>query len=214
MDRTLKERLIGAAVLVALGVWLIPWVLDGPDQVASDDADADILALPAPDGAAEPRRTQTVELDVTRPESAGPVPGASGSAVEDEAEPIESVARTDEAGEDAGPARGNEAPAAQPLPAVPVASEREVPKGAQRADGPGATGWWVQLGSFGDEANARRLSSRVSGYGYEPRISNFMASGRLMYRVRVGPLPTRVRAETTASSLSAHGFVAQLIPPE
>ena len=31
MDAHLKERLIGAVVLVVLGVWLIPWVLDGPD---------------------------------------------------------------------------------------------------------------------------------------------------------------------------------------
>ena len=30
MDRSLKERLIGASVLVGLAVWLIPWVLDGP----------------------------------------------------------------------------------------------------------------------------------------------------------------------------------------
>ena len=34
MDQGLKERLIGAAVLVALGVWLIPWVLDGPSRAS------------------------------------------------------------------------------------------------------------------------------------------------------------------------------------
>ena len=32
MDQGLKERLVGAAVLVAIGVWLIPWVLDGPEE--------------------------------------------------------------------------------------------------------------------------------------------------------------------------------------
>src|SRR5690606_40784705 len=29
MDQGLKERLIGAAVLIGLAVWLVPWVLDG-----------------------------------------------------------------------------------------------------------------------------------------------------------------------------------------
>ena len=32
MDRHLKERLIGATVLVVIGVWIIPWLLDGTDQ--------------------------------------------------------------------------------------------------------------------------------------------------------------------------------------
>ena len=45
MDSRLKERLIGAAVLVALGVWLIPWLLDG--SARPRDADMAALELPA-----------------------------------------------------------------------------------------------------------------------------------------------------------------------
>ena len=71
--------------------------------------------------------------------------------------------------------------------------------------------WAIQLGSFGEEENARRLAERVAGYGYAPRISNFRAGGRTMYRVRVGPHGTRAAAEAAASSLTAHGFVAQVV---
>ena len=41
MDQGLKERLVGAAVLVAIAVWLIPWVLDGPEDGADTQASTD-----------------------------------------------------------------------------------------------------------------------------------------------------------------------------
>jgi cell division septation protein DedD len=68
MDQGLKERLIGAAVLVALGVWLIPWLLDG----ASDPVEArkPPLELPVPDAAdaadAE-LKTEVIDLASPRP---------------------------------------------------------------------------------------------------------------------------------------------------
>ena len=32
MNRQLKERIVGATVIVALGIIVIPWLLDGPAQ--------------------------------------------------------------------------------------------------------------------------------------------------------------------------------------
>ena len=63
MDRGLKERLVGAAVLVALGVWLIPWVLDGPAQSSREESET--LQLPAPVDTT-PLRSQTITLDNDR----------------------------------------------------------------------------------------------------------------------------------------------------
>ena len=45
MEQGLKERLVGAAVLVAIAVWLIPWVLDGPD--GGTEAPPSSLQLPS-----------------------------------------------------------------------------------------------------------------------------------------------------------------------
>ena len=71
MDQGLKERLIGAAVLVALGVWLIPWVLDGKkEQVELDGSDA-ALRLPTPEEAL-PVRSQTLSLDEPEPFASEP----------------------------------------------------------------------------------------------------------------------------------------------
>lgn len=61
MDRSLKERLVGASVLVALAVWLVPWVLDGQPP------EAELRATP--ESAAERStavRTRTIRLDDQR----------------------------------------------------------------------------------------------------------------------------------------------------
>src|SRR4029077_16340692 len=65
MDQSLKERLIGAAVLVLLGVWLIPWLLDGRQEQANPGSSTSALRLPAPDGPL-PVRSQTLALDAAK----------------------------------------------------------------------------------------------------------------------------------------------------
>jgi len=219
MDRSVKERLIGAAVLVLLAVWIIPWVLDGPDEPPTGEGDTEEpdLRLPVPgndDTIVDSQRTQTIELDVTRTEKSGPIPGAAGGAADDarqsnpasaNAEAVQSAPRADAAVAVAEPDSGD---------APPRVLDRESERAAASVIDNETAGWWVQVGSFGDEANARRQSRRVNEYGYEPEISDYMASGRTMYRVRVGPIETRASAQAAASALSAHGFVAQLIAPD
>jgi DedD protein len=193
MDRGLKERLIGAAVLVALGVWLIPWVLNGPE--GDGGAEPEKLQLPAPTEST-PLRTQTIHLNEARDPATilpdGPVPAASPVA-----EPAVSAG-----GRDGGPV--SEIPSPAP-PAIPAPAQETV--APERAEGT----WFVQVGSFGDAENARRLASRVSTYGFRAQVSVYAAGGREMHRVRVGPEGTRESAEAVASSLSAHGFVAQVV---
>src|SRR5687768_13911078 len=70
MDQGLKERLVGAAVLVAIAVWLIPWVLDGPEGGAETPASA--LQLPSAEEPM-PMRTQTLKLGDAPEPSAEPV---------------------------------------------------------------------------------------------------------------------------------------------
>ena len=69
----------------------------------------------------------------------------------------------------------------------------------------------MQLGSFGDGDNARKQAERVGTYGYKPAVSTHRSGGRVLYRVRVGSYDKRSQADVTASSLSAHGFVAQVV---
>jgi DedD protein len=77
-----------------------------------------------------------------------------------------------------------------------------------------ATGdWVVQLGSFGEEANARRLAQNAGTFGYKAEVSSYRSNGRTLYRVRVGPQRTRAEADAAASSLRAHGITdARVVP--
>jgi len=200
MDRGLKERLVGAAVLVAIGAWLIPWVLDGPQQLKEPESTS--LELPAPSATEEPpMRTETLVLDRrdSQPVSEAPVTEPSPAIDIPVAEP-ERVAV---------PAP---VPSAAPMPTPdPPARSSSAPARPAATDASSATRWLVQLGAFGDQANAERLAARVATFGYEAEVSAFPSSGRTVYRVRVGPEDTRARAEAIASALSAHGFVAQVV---
>ncbi|HEY8521619.1 MAG TPA: SPOR domain-containing protein [Gammaproteobacteria bacterium] len=248
MDQGLKERLIGAAVLVGLGVWLIPWVLDGsgPEERAAPE-----LELPAQESL--PMRTHTIDLSeprqtpapttaavaperAARTEPAASAPAqtarpqaASAETPESDAPaPAVAAASLQPAPEPAAPAAAEpaaDAAAVSNKPAEPAAvvakAEAEPQKPAadsgpaSAAARPAASGeWMVQLGSFSEEENAKRLAERVRTFGYRPDISNVRTGGRSMYRVRVGPHATRGQAEAAASSLSAHGFVAQVVAAE
>ena len=185
MDRSLKERLIGAAVLVALAFWLIPWALNGPDPTEEADV-RETLELPAAQGSSAPVRTQTVHLDENR------TPAAQ----------IEANVELS-----ANPAVGSSAGEVEPnLPSEP---QRLVE--VENANTSTGEGWIVQLGSFSEEENARRLADRVTTFGFTTRVSTYTASGSTMFRVRVGPELSHDRAMDIASSLSANGFVAQVI---
>jgi DedD protein len=173
MDSRLKERLIGAAVLVALGVWLIPWLLDGAPRPPESAEPA--LELPAAADSA-PMRAQTIRLDP--PAAAEP---STQSTI------------------------GTEARAPVAAPANPGA------EGTLHAGSALSGQWLVQLGSFGDAANAQQLARRVGEFGHDAAVSDVKASGKVMHRVRLGPYATRGEAEAVTSSLSVHGFVAQVV---
>jgi DedD protein len=221
MDQGLKERLIGAAVLVALGVWLIPWVLDGKQEQLEVDASGSGLRLPSPDEPL-PIRTQTLRLDEPIAE-----PSPSDPAAEQEATQVASaVPRGDTPVVSAEAETHTQAPEPEPAKAEAVSAAPKAesavtppkpvtaPTAAPKPPPAAATGkgdWVVQIGSFGDEDNAKRQAQRVNTYGYKPEVSSVRANGRAMYRVRVGPYATRAQADATASSLAAHGFVAQVV---
>ena len=190
MDRGLKERHVGAAVLVAIGAWLIPWVLDGPEQI--DEPAATALDLPVPSAENPPIRTETVMLDRRESPASSPSPAASTAGV---------AVTTAEDSEVTVAAE----PASTPVPA----RKPEAPPVEQAAADENK--WYIQVGAFGDQGNAERQAARVDTFGFDAHVSAFPAGSGVVHRVRIGPQSTRERAEAIASSLSAHGFVAQVV---
>jgi DedD protein len=209
MDQGLKERLVGAAVLVAIAVWLIPWVLDGPDD--GTDAPASSLQLPSAEEPM-PMRTQTLRLG-DAPETANEQATAAApesSAPETTATVAPPPSETESRPEpEAQPTVVAIAPAAE-RPA-PVAAPAPKPSTPPKQEAAAAGDWTVQLGSFGEEANARRLAQRASTFGYKAEVSSYRSGARTLYRVRVGPQATRGAADAAASALRAHGLDARVV---
>ena len=103
--------------------------------------------------------------------------------------------------------------ASPPIPAPATVTKTSVPKASSTATRPAASpapkpsapveatglaGWGVQLGAFGNRANAERLRSRVQVLGYG---TNIIDAGTLT-RVRVSGLADRQAAEAAADSIA------------
>ena len=181
MDRNLVERMIGAGVLVLLLVLLVPALLDGSrdDEVASVD-----VTLPEP-----VLRTETIYLNGTEPPPAVPNQGTAKTQAD-----LPPPAKIQPAG-----AQLDRQPA-------PVAASTSTPTAAS-AESSEATRdqWGVQLGSFSNRENADRMVNDLVEQGFPAHVSVTGSGGRSMYRVRVGPRPSRASAAQLARALAAAG---------
>ena len=219
MEQGLKERLVGATVLIVIAAWLIPWVLDGPEEGA--EAPASSLQLPSAEEPM-PMRTQTLRLGDSSEPSAERTPAAAPTSSTPEATAAQTAPRHAEPPPEPEPQPQPEADTGTEPAVVAVAppAERSAPAAAPvaapatpppKAETVAAGDWTVQLGSFGEEANARRLAQRASTFGYKAEVSSYRSSGRTLYRVRVGPQATRAAADAAASALKAHGLDARVV---
>ncbi len=196
MDRALKERIIGAVVLVIFAVLVVPVFLDGPP--GEGEVVSEPVLLPGQDA----QKTQTVVLNSDRTQ---PVPVVNTPA-ESPAQPavvVETAKPETQPSSEPAPAR--EAPA----PATKAAAEPA--KEAQPAAS--ATGMWaVQLGSFSNKENAEKLAADLRKQGYAAFLSQLDTPGGQLHRVRIGPQKDRESAEAMAARLLKVGHKGQVVP--
>ena len=184
MDPGLKQRLVGAAVLVALAVIFLPMLVQGP---APDSGVSDVpLTMPdAPQGEYETR-----DLPLVTPGNA-PDGGAVGM---DSGQPAASASQ-------ALPLEGSDAAsAAEPLEATPAGAPLPADSGATGGNQmfPAATAggdYAVSFGSFTTTAAADAVvgslrASQLPGYREAAQVD-----GKAVQRVRIGPYATRAEAE-------------------
>jgi len=188
MERALKERIIGAVVLVVFAVLVVPIFLDGPPE--DGEIVTERVLLPGQDD----QKTQTVVLDRDRTE---PVPAANAESVTEE--PVRVIPE---------PARREEP---KKIPTEP----QEEPAKDEVADEPAAstTGMWaVQLGAFSDKEKAENLVAVLREQGYMPFLSQVATNTGTLHRVRIGPQKDRESAESMAARLLKVGHKGQVVP--
>ena len=197
MERALKERIIGAAVLVVFVVLVVPIFLDGPPE--EGEIVTERVLLPGQ----EEQKTQTVVLDRDRTE---PVPTASSPAPQKSEQPVEKPAT-----QQPRPAVVRQ-PEPQPEPETEPAASNP-PPAEKPAPATSTTGMWaVQLGSFSNKENADKLAADLRKQGYSAFIRELQTGAGVMHRVRIGPQKDRESAEAMAARLAKVGHTGKVVP--
>jgi DedD protein len=198
MERRVKERLIGASILVALVVLVVPELLSGPKPNAGP-----VPTLPA--AAPDPIRNVTVDLTTSK--------APTNSEVEPSA-PATAAASAAETPAASGPAPASAAALAPAYPPRTATAHSAPVESAASSPTSNAHGSWsVQLGSFASRANADNLIRQVKGQGFSVFVLAGGSGTSLRYRVRVGPLADRESAERMAAKLKSLGHAGGLVAP-
>ncbi len=184
----LKQRIIGALVLVSLAVIFVPMMFDEPhsERRAStlqipEEPPFPEVEMPEPE-TTEPPDYRVEELDST-------TPSTTPSTVPAEApQPPETADAADPA------------PATDPATAPEPAREEQDPVSAEFT-GSLEGAWVVQLGSFGSDENATRLREKVREKGYSSHLQRVSRGGTQLTRVFSGPFAEKAEAERAKKAL-------------
>ncbi len=234
MDKALKQKLVGAAVLIALAVIFIPMLLDGGKKDEPTTMQIEVPQKPVyeiPNRLApvppQPQVSETLPppADPSGPTSLGAIPSPStlattpptvsvtgvpatgAPAVTATTKPMPSSPPPVETKADTSKptttATAPSSPSATPAPAAPtVATAPKTPPRAEAVGAPGSgAGFVVQVGSFSKADNADSVKSKLAAAGFPAFVETVGAGGKQIYRVKVGPRPSREAADDLRQKL-------------
>jgi DedD protein len=208
----LKQRIIGALVLVSLAVIFVPMIFDEPHSerqsrpvtIPEEPPFPEVDVPPEPALGGSDYGMNSAPQDTPATESAPgyrliegveePAPESS-SAREPAAQVAEPVTRTT----DSNAASSEPQPqVSQPSePATSTSSADESAEFTRSLDG----AWVVQLGSFGNADNARRLRDNVRDMGYGAHLQQVERGDTTLTRVFSGPFVNKSEAEAAKKAL-------------
>ena len=205
MEQNLKQRLVGALVLISLAVIFVPLMFDGQQQ-RIDTSTYDIPEKPAITITApnvvpleqEARQQyeeviQVTEAKKAQDEATAPIDQAVQAAVDKVA---------------AAPAQATPSTS----PADPVEQTREYLAQEKAVDDslqdqpvtaalPLAEAWVIQVGAFSSEPNAQGLRDKLKAAGYTAFVKGIKGANGPLYKVYVGPEIRRAQMEQQKTEL-------------
>ncbi|MDR0276299.1 MAG: SPOR domain-containing protein [Paucimonas sp.] len=221
LDKVMKQRMVGALVLVALAVIFLPMLFTKEDELRQVQVEAPqapaVPALPQvqvePVQVPEPQvipESNVASQPVTAPST--PIAPAPSAPVAEAPKPTTPLPTP--------------APATKPAPAPTVAAAPAKPAAPVAAPAPAASqasaskvdpnglpvSWSVQLASLSNRASADSLQKTLRSQGYNA----YIRSAEGMNRVFVGPVIERAEAERLRDVISRQqklkGFVVRFQP--
>ncbi|MEP1216038.1 MAG: SPOR domain-containing protein [Marinobacter sp.] len=187
----LKQRIIGALVLVSLAVIFVPMMFDEPHS------ERESTSIKIPEEPPFP------EVEAPEPEVADAPAYRLEESANGEQQPV-----VPEPSFEGAPQQAPEADAPEPAPTVeepavarqetsepepeePPVSEEDSAEFTRSLEG----AWVVQLGSFGSADNARNLRNKVRDKGYNSHLQQVTRGDAELTRVFSGPFAEKTEAE-------------------
>ncbi|MFV3333622.1 SPOR domain-containing protein [Pseudomonas sp. NY15437] len=218
LDKGLKQRVVGALVLLALAVIFLPMLFSREDDVRQVVVEAPVMPKPPAMPTVEVQPTEVPEPQAEDADNA--VPPAEAPAAQAPSAPIASLP-TQQA--QPTPPKTPAAQPAAPKPAAPVQQPAQTQASAtpaaaaqqpaQRLDSNNLpVSWSVQLASLSNRARADELQKSLRSQGYNAYVRSFDG----MNRVFVGPVVERAEADRLRDQLGKqqklNGFVVRFQP--
>lgn len=185
MDSALKQRLLGAAVLIALAVIFLPMLFSGsaPKQ---ESATLNLEIPPAPD---REFNTRVLPVEPNRPVAA-PAP------MNEPIVPVDATPRTPPPAMPEPTVPPQPEPAPAPVATAPKPTPTPAPAAEPSTPGTAANGrFLVHLGVYASTKNADDLVAALKRGGFSAFSEATDFQGRSAQRVRVGPYADRAAAE-------------------
>ena len=179
MDRQLQQRVVGAAVLTACGVIVIPIFLN--DGALERDVIGDSQVPPPPTHGFSSTVIPLSEADIEHIEARATIPLGGAEEI-------------------AFPAAGAQAEV-QAEAVVGLAPATDGGPGEVVEPRTGIVAWTVQLGSFNNDDNARTLIEELRKEGYPAYLERRFEDEVTVFKVRVGPEIRREDAENLRTRL-------------
>lgn len=232
MEERLKQRLVGAVVLVSLAVVFVPILFDMPGETNGETSADLISGVPerpqvefgsSAGGTLDAPQTPRLDTELEREGSRNASRAGTGERTVPSEVPV--AGTTSSAPGAPAPARTADA-AEQPAPDVrsetsvaradPAPAKKQVEQGAASkpvAEASAAGGWTVQLGSFLKSENALALRKRLRARGYTAFVESGSSARGDVSRVLVGPMPDREQAKASAAKLQREMALEGIVVP-
>lgn len=198
MDSALKQRLLGAIVLIALAVIFVPMFLGSSPQ--QPDKTTLNLAIPNPPATDFQTRTLPVQVPATSSDNDKVVTVDTQAPVRPDARPEDSAVESSTSAPAPAPSssKSSAAPATTPAPVTPPAATPVAPPPAVTAPASTTPGgrFAVHLGAYAERGGADALVTKLKKLGYAAYDEPAEYQGKPVRRVRVGPFESRAAAES------------------
>jgi len=214
LRRRARRRLVGAVAIALTSFVVLPMLFDGEPKPLGPDVE---IRIPAQNSSFEPTQpviprapleSEVAEANkLAETKAAEPTQPALAVPVAPVVVPVPPEKTVAPVSEPVKPEKKTPAVVAQPAEKTPPKPEVKPPLKPDQTFA--AQGYFLQLGAFANQSNARQLHEKATAAGFNV----VLVTTNNQFRVRVGPIPQHDKALEVQARLKAKGFSPVLLGP-